>query len=448
MKKLLLICLLFLFSTIGQAQTATIGYIISADEAGLEIIGVGEDGESLGVIAELRGFTINEQYDTEWNIPDRYEIQISPDLNHIAFPSVNQDGTHALFIFDSRTRQLQQYTPQATTIHEILRWSPNSRYLILNTARPVQVELFDTQTEQFSWVIENGSWEDSFEWLPDSERFLYLGDAVCTTCGDIVGYDIYIGDISGNLNPITDLNNILPSQYDTRQGFFWSPNNLTWVESEQRIYFIFSQDDLMSGIVQLYSTNLVGTMRFEYDFDGFYDYDRGVEIWEMFTRDNGQLYLVAQKNAPSFGVDVRWNILQYTNDGIINIVYEKDFLSDSNDFWASRLINSTATSPNTNHIALVGTSNDGLHRQTGILTVINLDGGQVVYEINDQPNACDVTWYSEEIVAYTSTVDVMCPRINPDEVVTASEVFIYNITTGTTQIIEGNEQSTYLIPIP
>jgi hypothetical protein len=232
----------------------------------------------------------------EWRIGDPLHIVVSPDGQYIAFTAegIRQDvvsgwGTGAtLFIYGVQWEgQFRQITVLDTT--NVL-WSPDSTALLVLPAGegmddPLSYAyLYDLTTYEITRVLPYKRPGD-FEWLPDSERFLF-------TVPYVIMEDrqprIFMGSRS-NKTAAPIIFDLVPPVEDA----YCRPGHLTWLPERPRQYYTFqcNRKDFW-----LYSIDLeAGEQRLEQDLSEIYrDCDEYCGIGPIYPDPMGEgVYVVA-----------------------------------------------------------------------------------------------------------------------------------------------------------
>jgi WD40 repeat protein len=418
------------------------GYTLVPLSTGLQVNAIMSNGSMIPVQI-LSQFTIQSEYAAKWNILHDADIALSPNQSHLAMIATQNNITSELFIYHVQQNSLSQYAlSKPIEAQMIPRWSPDSSTILLyayydsGLSEPV---LFDLQTGQFSAFFAGNYREDDFTWLPDGQKFLYLGDPVCTACR--IRHDLYVGDRrTQTRQALTNIHAL--NIADKFASGAYGAHYLTWSPDEQRVYFIVyvSYDEPDYGAL-LYSVDLQGNTRFEYDLETIYpNTEFPIDVADLlYNPYDDKIYVVGMPDVNTNS----WSILRYTPENLIETVYETTTIqSQPNDYGLSAL----SLSPNGQYLALGGSYTTTTEAR-GAVQVINLRNGQLVSESAGIEPVCYMGWSTDMSIIYSQALtDYGCQFALRDNQ-PAARIIQRNILTGSEKIVATTTGSPmYFVP--
>lgn len=388
--------------TRAQSPADIVGTPIVVTANGLEIIQIDSDGNVVGSTVILEQFTIQDQGTADWTIALRQSLSLSPDRQKLAFTATQDDTNLTLFILDLETTMLSQY-PLISRVEELI-WSPDSRHILLdaNISTTSDTLVFDLGSETFTTVID--TFDIGLMWLPDSERFLYLGPSPCgASCK--ADNDLYLGDRFGiNTVNLSNLDTDTLGLPNPVTGAYLSFGTFTWSPDEQLIYGSLGQPEEFGRSEYLYSIDLAGNLTILADISAIYPASEiPSDIVRLFVNpDDDNIYMITQTQGVD-NVRYRWSILRYNPAvGTLVVVYERDFINRDD----VRFVSSLDISFDGHTVAIGGA--DQTRVEAGLLLVVDVVNGQALLDLGNISPVCNVHWVGNQKLVYSQSSDTVC----------------------------------------
>jgi hypothetical protein len=312
----------------------------------------------------------------QWDIATPADVTPSPDNTRIAF-TAHSLGESALFIYSLVDGSLVQKTlPGVMTP----RWSPNgdailiapSRYMDNSHVEP-RTYLYKLDTDQ---VFEFTNSYIQLRWLPDNEHLVYTNSS-----------ELYIMDRhEENPRSLTQLSDTDVSHCAT--------GRTTW--GNNRIYYSVSCSDNSDYHHYLYSVDLHGNNRLEFDPSVLLPSDLSVQIRDIYPIADAIYLLVRGEYPTATGSSAHWQILRVAPDTEIIYASPPEIPAYIN---AAAFLASDPSFAVSSFSAL----------DTGILTIVR---GSTTQQVDVSANTCSVQWLNEHTLLYTD-YDRPCNTLYP-----------------------------------
>lgn len=441
MKRLLLLAilsfLLFTYANVLQGQSTFISLTASANTSGIQIIGISVDGTTSHITTLPLDIGIVGLREADWMIRYVRDIQLSPYGTQIAFSAI-QPSTNAasLNIYSIQSGILiRRDVAQARQVE----WSPEGDAILLSNlielnspynTGAVGVYVYDVAANDLHLIATSTGNFGNHLWLPNSQQLVFAGNGIPCQQPCSSREDLYLINRDGSdIQPLTNLGIQLPS------ALLKSICEPVWSEWNMRIYFrvgCISEQPIPQEY--LYSTDLNGAVRQEIAIEEAISGFPNAVVFESILVDNvnESIFTVSsQEGADETGARIEtWRIESIDDKPNSEVVYEVNARG-----LFSFQIQTSALSANGSIVAIA--SQEYGDSESGLITVISLETGQVIATKSGLRPICNIVWSGTDQLLFTqqSTERLVCPNFGD---VGSQAISQFDITTGMiTDITQG-----------
>jgi hypothetical protein len=241
---------------------------------------------------------------------------------------------------------------------------------------------------------------------------------------------------------LTDIEHQLPGDVTSDVLQFYSicyAGDLTWSAIEQRFFYEATcYDSSEQAHDYLYSTDFSGNNRLEANLPQLFSEDLYTFIQDIRVVEDTLYLVVTSETRPLTGgaeaIFQSWLVLRLDEDGL-SIVSDTRFGGS-----ASSTLSGSAFSPDSSHVALVGTN--WTSAQLGYLEVVDLVTSEPVIQMHLEDHVCNGEWLDTQHFVY-NTFEFQCNVLTNN----STQTWILNTVTGTqTEIIQSDAGQLVILP--
>jgi hypothetical protein len=397
------------------------------------------DQGTLGTVITIPGsFAVKDIGTADWMIPAPDDFKISPNGQYVAFPAFRSETETSIFIYDFATANLEHISvPGLMTV----TWSPNSEMFVLhpllnsflfeNSAPAPETFVYTLQSQEMIQVTSGTrEVEHEFIWI-DNDRFIYVGQGIPCSAPCRTGNDLYVGDRFGlNGSALTNLGAAIAGDV------FRSICNPHWSSANQRIYFVVGCGYTGIHFEWLYSVDLAGNLRLEFDPLTLFQSAIDLNIQAIFSTPNSPVFIAVFSQ--DFDKGNVWRILQIDSLDNLLLVYEMI------DPVEGDFLQTASLSPNGQYMALAG-NELGLEANGGLAIIdLNLPGVVASKPAGTVDIACSMTWRDSQTLVYSQVEIGTCTRFN-----VSTAIVSYNVVNNVTMpLVSAAGTVAALLPVP